>query len=256
MMRLGRWLLLVPLVAAAQTQDSTQLPGRVTFVSEPPGAEVMVGDVVIGRTPVRDHTLSVGGHRIRLAWPSFSDWSAVIRKDTLNVQAGAGMTISHKMGAAIRVVTVPAGVEVLHAGRFLGTTPLIYRSDTPLVDQIVLRKAGFYQQVLPQASLRGVITLKVADPGAASASEMIVERAEEEPVHLWGEYVSAAGLVLSGVAAAYFKHQANKHFEVYRNTGSPSALEDTRRNDRYSGVFLVVTQLSLGALTYLLLGAQ
>lgn len=246
---------IVPISVAAQSSDSTKTSGSVSVFSDPPGAEVMVGDSLVGRTPLIARDMAAGLHEIRIAAPSFRDWSAMIRKESLNLQAGESLSVSYDLGSVIRVITDPAGVEVLHAGRFLGTTPLVHHSERELTDQIVLRKEGYHQQVLPPSSLRGIITLKAADAGLKD-SEMAVEWSEENGRQHLGEYISAAGIVVSGVAAAYFKHQANKHFEAYRLTGNPADLDETKKLDAYSAVFLVLTQISVGMLTYLLLGAQ
>lgn len=66
-------------------------------------------------------------------------------------------------------------------------------------------------------------------------------------------YVVAGAGLLSGIAAAYFKQKADRVFDDYQQTSDPSLLENTRRYDRWSGVALMIFELSFAALTYLLL---
>jgi hypothetical protein len=97
--------------------------------------------------------------------------------------------------------------------------------------------------------------MDVADASVA-ASEMAIASSIERTASPWEEYVAAAGIIVSGIAAAYFKDQATKSFETYRITGNESALRKTQRYDDYSAVSLVLTQVSFGFLTYLLLSGE
>jgi len=66
-------------------------------------------------------------------------------------------------------------------------------------------------------------------------------------------YIVAGTGLLSGIAAAYFKQQADRVFDDYQRTSNPSLLDRTRLYDKWSGVALVIFELSFAALTYFLL---
>lgn len=248
-------LLTLPALLIAQEPDSVHSPARLSILSEPPGAEVRVDSVLVGRTPISDMEVSAGPHQVSLASPSFNDWNAIIRTESIQAGSGEGVSVSYDLGSTLNIVTIPSGVNVLYEGRLLGATPLFYRSAAPLPGNVELRKDGFRRQELPPGSIRGIITLGVADASIA-ASEMALSSSVEESASPWAEYVSGAGMVIAGVAAAYFKHQANAHFDNYQRTGSAAALDDTKRFDGYSAVSLVVAQISFGALAYFLLTGE
>jgi hypothetical protein len=70
---------------------------------------------------------------------------------------------------------------------------------------------------------------------------------------LWMRYAAGATMVVSGIVSAYLKSKSNKDFDSYIATGDPALLNSTHRLDRLAGVSLFVTEISLGALIYLLL---
>ncbi len=245
----------VPALLFAQAADSVRPVARLSIISDPPGAEVSLDSLLLGRTPIRDYAVPAGLHQLSLASPSFKDWNAIVRKESVQVGPGEAVSLSFDFGTTLNLVTVPSGVNVAYEGRPLGTTPLFYKSSVPLSKTLLLRKDGFRNQELHAGSIRGIITMSVADASVA-ASDMAIASSIEESVPPWAEYASAAGIVVSGVAAAYFKHQANVHFDRYRFTGSTAALDETKRYDGYSAVSLVATQISFAVLTYLLLTSE
>lgn len=248
-------LLVVPAALLAQTPDADSLSARLSVFSEPPGAEVILDSRLLGRAPVSNHAVAPGPHELSMGFPSFRDWNAMIRSERVQVGPGESATFSHEFGTTLNLVTIPSGVNVLHEGRLLGTTPLFYRSSVPFSADLVLQKVGFRTMELKPASIRGLVTMKVNDASVA-ASEMAFASSIEKSSSPWVEYVTAAGIVVSGVAAAYFKHQATKSFDNYRTTGNPSSLDKTHRYDDYSAVSLVITQASFAFLTYLLLSNE
>lgn len=248
-------LLFVPAALVAQASDADSLFARLSVFSEPPGAEVILDSMLLGRAPVSNHPVVPGSHELSMGFPSFRDWNAMIRKESIQVGPGESATFSHEFGTTLNLVTIPSGVSVLHEGRSLGTTPLFYRSSVPFSGELVLQKDGFRTMELKPGSIRGIVTMNVADASVA-ASEMAFASSIERSSSPWVEYITAAGVVVSGVAAAYFKHQATKSFDNYRATGNPSSLDKTHRYDDYSAVSLVITQASFAFLTYLLLSSE
>ena len=248
-------LMSVPAALLAQAPDTVHSPARLSIISDPPGAEVILDSLPVGRTPIRDHDISAGLHQVSLATPSFRDWNAIVRNESVQIGPGESMSVSYDFGETLNLVTIPSGVNVLYDGRLLGTTPFFYKSSVPLSHTLELRKDGFRKQELPAGSIRGIITMSVVDASVA-ATEMAIMPSIEESVPPWAEYVSAAGIVISGVAATYFKHQANSHFDSYRRMGSAASLDDTRRYDSYAAASLVLTQISFAVLTYLLLTGE
>ncbi len=65
--------------------------------------------------------------------------------------------------------------------------------------------------------------------------------------------IAAGGvMIVSGIAAAYYKDQANAQFNDYVATGNRDNLEATHSLDARSNAAFVVTQLSFVLLAYIL----
>jgi hypothetical protein len=80
------------------------------------------------------------------------------------------------------------------------------------------------------------------DPGT-SFDQSLISETRPSSARL---YLTGGGAILAGAAAAYFKVKADNANNDYLLAGDPASLSDRNRFDTASGVFLVVTQLSLG----------
>jgi TonB family protein len=52
--------------------------GTADFTTNPAGASVKVDGATVGRTPLRNHRLRVGGHRVELSAAGYEEWSGTI----------------------------------------------------------------------------------------------------------------------------------------------------------------------------------
>ena len=66
-------------------------------------------------------------------------------------------------------------------------------------------------------------------------------------------YASGGVAVVAGVAAAYFKINADDRNDAYHLTGNPSLLDERRRLDTSAGIAFAATQIGFAIFSYLLL---
>ncbi len=66
-------------------------------------------------------------------------------------------------------------------------------------------------------------------------------------------YASGGVAVVAGVAAAYFKINADDRNDAYHLTGDPSLLDERRRLDTAAGFAFAATQIGFAIFSYLLL---
>jgi hypothetical protein len=69
----------------------------------------------------------------------------------------------------------------------------------------------------------------------------------------WSTYAAAASTVGFGIVTAYFKHEANRNYDLYVSTDDPKYRDATKKYDRAAVWTLVITEMSFGLLAYLLL---
>lgn len=106
-------------LASVSLPDSTE----VFVTSAPPGADVFIDNVLLGRTPLLGARVEARPARLRLALAGYRDWSDSLQLaagDTGRVQA----MLAERQGS-LRVESAPSGATVIVDGRTLeGTTPI------------------------------------------------------------------------------------------------------------------------------------
>lgn len=241
---------LLPLCLMAQESADTSQVGFVTVRSLPSGAHVFIDSVFSGVTPLERHRLPAGDHELSVFYPSPFDWSAFVQQKSLRLEAGAEIESSFEFGRLLTFHSVPSGATVLFEGSELGRTPLFYRSNGAMGGSITISKENYQSVTFAIPDRPSIVRL---DPLGDGHLPPTVEYPSAAPPHKWMTISSAAGMVVSGVAAAYFKDRANRRFEQYSTTNDPSLLSSTRRYDRLSLISLIVTQATFAILIYSLL---
>ncbi|MBI4417277.1 MAG: PEGA domain-containing protein [Ignavibacteriales bacterium] len=244
---------LFPCILVAQEPRLAPGAGRLTVLSEPPGAEVYLDSVHIGATPVRSVEVREGSHDIRVAFPSLLQWNAHLRTDSVHIREGEEISVEFEFGSVFNVHTMPSGATVYYQDRILGTTPLYHRSSESLRSALRIRKEGYEDLLVEPAASGKIWRLKSPDHSGLPEADLMVESSVERGGTRLATYIAAGSMVVSGVAAAYFKQQADYRFNLYASTRSDRHLNATRRYDSYSGVALVFTEVSFAVLAYLLL---
>ena len=89
--------------------------------------------------------------------------------------------------------------------------------------------------------------------GADGKSRSPLMASGEQARRLTPIIVASGAAVIAGSAAAYFKIKADKSYNEYLSSGSPGAMARVDSFDKYAAISLVVSQLSILALSYLLL---
>lgn len=96
--------------------------GHITLDSDPPGAEIRVGDRVAGTTPATVAVLAEG-EEVTLRLPGYKPW-----QKTLRVDAGETLALDpillEPADAQVQVSSTPTGATVTVNGDYRGRTPL------------------------------------------------------------------------------------------------------------------------------------
>ncbi len=234
-----------PAPAQAITPDS--LHAVLLINTSPESAWVLLDTAVAGRTPCSLTVPAPARYHIRIQSPDVTNWLSGSIDDTLEVRPGQTVRRTFVLETWTLVVTSPMGADILARDSLLGTTPFIvkpgmFSPETPLT----FRLAGYAP---------ATATLSLAENGIL---RIPLERSSEQevtfdqnaaagagPSHL-RLYLTGGGAILAGAAAAYFKVKADDANNEFLATGDPAFSSDRDRFDTTSGVFLAVTQISLG----------
>jgi hypothetical protein len=226
----------------------------VTVRTDIDSALVIIDDVEAGVTPLTIDTLRPGLHRITLVHPDVENWLATNLSDSFFVNPGEARTLHFRFEPRYIVSSYPFEADVVIEDSAVGTTPLLLTGDQVLKD-IRIRKDGYEPTNLDLARAhRGVVAvpLKKIWPGHEDGQSPFADPDKTESGRL-RVYITGSATILSGAAAAFFKVRADERYDLYRKTGEPSHLEETRRLDRASAVALCATQVGLALIVYFLL---
>jgi hypothetical protein len=240
-----------------QTPQPADSLNTVTILTDPPGADLFIDSMYVGKSPLKQSGVTDGTHRIKVFSPSVFSWNATVVEDTLRVVAGQHVEKRFVMARALSIQTEPAGGTVLLNGKPVGLTPVYIAGVADLDGKLTIQKKGYDSLVVPvneikAGSLR--LRLRPIDLTKNAPGNGDLRGPDLVATDHWPTYVSGITMLVSGVTSAILKDQANKEFDKYLLTKDPGTLSKTNRLDRGAAISLVVSQISFVVLSYLLLG--
>lgn len=249
----GIILLFLLLHPRATAQDfplpppADSLHATLIIHTSPESSWVMIDTALVGRTPCSLTVPAPARFRLRIQSPDASNWLSGTIDDTLEVGPGQTVSRTFVLETWILVATSPMGAEISTEDSLLGTTPLIVRPGmlspaTPLT----FRLRGYETATANLAmATDGILRIPLrARPGP----DVTFDEPDGAPAHRsrLRLYLTGGGAVLAGAAAAYFKVKADNANNDFILTQNPAFSSDRDRFDTTSGVFLAVTQITLG----------
>jgi hypothetical protein len=244
-------ILALSVVTAANGQTDTG-SSRIAVTSDPPGAILYLDSVNIGTSPVRDLAIFPGHHTLRCMSAERDVWPAAVTAETLVVRPGDTVHCHCVLPRVYHVASDPGGAEIFLGDSIVAVTPA-FLTDRYRGRPLFVRAAGHEEELLVLPESSGVVYVRLRpDPTGKELppGPLITESQQQDMLPV---YLSSGTAILSGVAAAYFKIKADSYYNDYRESGDPALLDRVHRYDTISGVSLVVSQVSIGALAYLLL---
>lgn len=233
--------------ASAQGIDPP-LTGMIELASEPAGAEVFLGDSLLGRTPLR--IMAEHADSIRLYYPSRLAWDVqrrVLPSDPLHADQGVVLV---RFDARVRLRTLPHDARVFRGDSLLGTTPILVGRDAGPLRIEALGYAGTDWNPVHAERRDMLVVLDPLDMTMDSKVEFRGTGLRLPPV----EVLLPAGIGLAaGMAAVIFKQKADGLYDDYLGTGDDSLLSQTKKYDIYAGISLALLQMGLGYVIYRIL---
>lgn len=236
--------------------DAARQSSTVTITTDVPGAEVFINGIASGRTPLTLDTLQPGVYRLAIAHPKGESWFVDTIQDSLAISDGENKTLSYTFEKRLLLTSDPFGAFVYAGDSLIGTTPLVLQAGAgSMRAELFLQKPGYERTRVDLRDHATPLTPIQLQRGMLSGPERDVlagelYRPESAPLRL---YLSGAGAILAGGAAAYFKVRADNAYADYRASANPALLSKTKRLDTAAAIALVATQVSLGLFSYFLL---
>jgi hypothetical protein len=225
--------------------DSTQ--ALLVVDSSPESAWVMLDTASIGKTPCSLAVHAPASYHLRLQHPDLANWLTGAVEETLAVRPGEIVRRTYQLPVWTLVVSSPMGAEIFAGDSLLGSSPLLLRPGKISRSAPLTARLRGYESATanPAMATRGVlrIPLRASTEPGTFIDQRLLDIPRPSSTRL---YLTGGGALLAGAAAAYFKVKADNANSDYILNGDPASLSDRNRYDRASGVFLVVTQVSLG----------
>ncbi len=170
----------------------------------------------------------------------------------------------------LSIRSVPEGAQVYEDTSFLGTTPIdsvslmggkhILRLFYPA--SVIWSARACVDSLLVFPGRGGAYTIPLGEAASITPfnpelmSGRIEDHVDGHPLELKTnqaglEYIAGGAMILSGALSAYLKTRSDNKFNAYLLSQDPAVLNQVRALDRWSGVSLVVTEISFAVLTYL-----
>ncbi len=194
-------LILVLVIAPVSGQDAGGDTGYVTFITTPPGAQVVIDGRTIGTTPLADHPLPPGDYLYTLLKDGY-----VPVQTSLSLKAGQQLTISKTLQplsptppstipttipttrpttapppglGSIAATTSPSGASIYLNGQFQGYSPIVIPNLQPRTYTVLARLEGYSDYA---ASVR-------VSSNAQSRFDAVLE---QSPIHRDYGYISVS----------------------------------------------------------------
>lgn len=191
------------------------------------------GEVTVG--------LSIGQHFLKVKNQELK-WDAEIIRDTINVsECNKDLSFSYSFIHKYYLDSEPQDAFVYKNDKLVGYTPLFVHNG---INSISLTKKDYSNQLVNLKEL------------PASNKVVLDFTGMEKETHFtdtyWFEVLIGTAVAL-GATAAHFKIEADKQYDKYLETNDNKYLDETNKNDLYSGIAFGVLQVNFGYLIYKLL---
>jgi hypothetical protein len=240
-------------VAQDSGVDSSHAYATLEVKTAPPGIHLFVDGLDAGVTPITLDSLTPGMHTIVLRPPDGDSWYVFSAPDSISLERGDVKSVLYDLPRTFLVTSTPFGADVLVGDSLLGTTPLCLPTESlGEVSIIRLQKQDFEQSMVHLGDVPGRRIETRLTPMWNTDGRGLFKEADSRAPGSLGLYIAGAGTIASGVLAAYFKIEADAHYQEYLRTGDGAHLTKTHRLDTAAGVAIIATQIGLGLVAYLL----
>ena len=219
--------------AQGQDADRGKGPAYVYIDTNFPEALVFADSLLIGGASTMPLAVPAASRSVRLTSPNPHTWSIAPIARPLDVVAGDTAHIAMRFPYHYRIESEPFGADVLiehlEEGRYIGVTPLLYRSADPLEGSILVRRGGYIpRHVQPGKAVwnRHVVHLELLDELDPAAAQLNLSPPRTH--RAWIDYAALGTALAAGAVAVHYKFRADDlsdEFERTRNDALTSRIE-------------------------------
>jgi len=230
--------------------------GQISIRTDVDSAIVFLDSARVGLTPLVIRDVRPGVHRLKIVHPDFTNWLTGNIVDSVRILPDEKKDLQYGFGRRYLILSVPSGADLMIGDSLVGSTPyLLTMSGADSLPAVKLRKPGYdTARVDLSEARRGIATAAMVRlPNAGVPEDQLEEEVPGQDHGTFRLYMAGAITVGFGVAAAYFKVQADERYDQYLSDFTSASRSQVRVYDTASALCLVVAEAGFGMLTYLLL---
>lgn len=229
-------LSLCMLFAAATTVPGQNCKARVSINTDIDNSQIFINNKPEGQgSVVLD--LEKGNYLLLITGP-VKEWGTKTFNDTIKVNSCEKISLSYSFNNRRFLDSEPQDAEVIVNDSSLGYTPLFVPVE---VTKFMLKKPSYEPREIEIKKDKTSQTFKLNFIGKEEDDSFY-----KRPVF---KYL-LGGIVVLGVATAYFKIKADNFFSNYQKTSDNTYLDQTHKYDLLSGISFGALQVNLGVLIY------
>jgi hypothetical protein len=238
-------------LSQSEIADNVKYVSLLTIDCNIEGAEIFIDTTYLGTTPLKDYPIHPGSYLLLVISPNSRNWYRTTFSDSIVVHESENIKKYIILDNIYYINSVPSGAKVLFNDSIIGITPMILSGK---INQNFIRifKDGYQQVSIPLD--KNETHLNVTLFPLASSSDYqnpyLSSDGTKLPISI---YLSAGASLVTGVAAALYKIQADDNYKKYRLTADETYLKKVKKFDLIAGISLAACEVSSFILAYLVL---
>lgn len=243
------------LLGAVSLLAQAQSPAAyLTLHSDPPGVEIRLDSLFLGKTPLYRVAISPGAHLVEALSPYPGIWDYANIRRTVNLIPGQDTTLSFRFQHFSIINSVPYHARLRAANRVVGLTPIELPFESNRGRAFLLTKSGFESLSItlrkpgPQLYKLSPIAPQISELQESSFTYAVLH------TNLRTKFLFLTGSLTAHWLAFYFKNIADDNYDRYLHTSDMALIrkywDDTRKFDRFSDISLGVSYVLLTGLIY------
>ena len=199
--------------------------------------------------PVDSARLSNGYHRVKIQ--NAGQWNASVLDTTILIATDNLSLLTVPEKHTYTILSEPSGASITLHDKALGVTPMSLTTDHPLSLPLALSLSHFETRTIDPPFQS--VTRAMLFPDGTAESNRVFDGSHSIRNYSGWIYGTITTGILSGTISVLAKTRADKYNDNYLSTGNLMQRDNSKTLDFVAASSLLITEVSFGVLSYLLL---
>lgn len=243
-------------VSDSLTASDTVKSHRLSISSNLDFAKIYSDTQFVGITPLKDYILKEGNYKLKVINPkSLQDWQN--DNQTIDLFINKDTTVNIIFNYFYFINTNPYSAKVFKEDSLIGETPLRFFRENELTGNLLIRKKNYRDYFFDMSGYNYSTgaNIKLNPKGLEEVNDLVYKdrstqfNTKRSLLPILG---TGAVSIASAIMAFNYKNIANDEYNRYLLFGNEERLQESKNNDTYFAVSIVVMQAAVAGLIYFL----